>query len=456
MATEWCFEGNSVNYGILLDQGVEITRGRFKTSDIENLLANPSGRFTFQETNPEDVGLQRESKDCSFCNDWLFPPDFSCENIPPRLILDVKNDVTNRDIAPIDVRFELIPNTEIDRVAIVRVIWDFGDGSPLVTEEGLFGQRIGFIQKHTYQEPVNFNGTVTLEILNTARELLDSETVTFSGVVLSEPQFLPLNIIIDVFPDSTEAPANVLVEILSNQAIENIVIDWGDGSPTEVGQATNNNHTYKENGNFIIAVAGTSRISGERTTFTRQLILAEPEAPPSPDAIIFDVRRVSIPDPPVAPATINYTIKLNPALKTSSNKFNIIWTDFKGQIRNISTDGSRSVGFSETFLFPEPGLENVQLVIELVDEFGTIIKSESRLFEEPILAEGIEEIPTEPIIISDPVTGEPIEVDPETGVPPVEEIPPPVEITNRTRNIILIGLVAAVAGGVAVAARSKS
>lgn len=456
MATEWCFEGGSVNYGILLDQGVEIARGRFRTSDIETLLANPTGRFTFQETNPEDVGLPRESKDCSFCNDWKFPADFTCENIPPRLILDVKNDVTNQDIAPIPVRFELIPNPEIDRVAIVRVTWDFGDGSPLVTEEGLFGQRIGFIQNHTYQEPVNFNGTVTLEILNAARETIDAETVTFSGIVVSEPQFLPLNLIIDVFPDSTEAPANVTVDVFSNQAIENIVIDWGDGSPALPGQGTNNTHTYNQNGSFIIAVAATSRLSGQRTTFTRELILAEPPLPPAPDAIIFDVRRVSIPDPPVAPATINYTIILNPDLKTSSNKFRILWTDFKGQERDIFTDGSRSVGFSETFLFPEPGTENVQLVIDLIDEFGTIIKSESRLFTEPILAEAIEELPVEPIIISDPVTGEPIEIDPETGLPPVEEPAPPPQISNRTRNIILIGLAAAVTGGVAIAARSKS
>jgi len=180
---DFCFEGECVNYGILFSRGTQISQGRFRCSDLASLLTNPN--FTFQEASPESLGLARESDECSAFNDFLFPPDFP-PVIPPRLILEVKNDVTNRDIAPIAVNFDLIANQEIDRVAIVKTIWDFGDGSPLIETEALFGQAPGFRQRHTYQTEINFQGTVTLQILDVARNVLDQETVTFAGQVLDE------------------------------------------------------------------------------------------------------------------------------------------------------------------------------------------------------------------------------------------------------------------------------
>ena len=273
MVTEWCWEGDCVRYGILLDNGDPISQGRFRCSDIAAL---PS-RFTLQETTPEAVGLARESEDCSTLNDWLFPPEF-LPPIPPRLILDVKNNITFDAVAPVSVRFEIIANQEIDRVSIVRTIWNFGDGTPPIVTEGLFGQAPGFIQNHTFQEAINFNGTVTLQILDTARNILDQETVNFDGMVLGsiEETFVPLAIILDVFPRSTEAPTIVDVAVIGNQALEDIVIDWGDGStPKAIGPTAS--HQFNQSGQFLIEVFATSRISGERTSQTDLLIL---EAPP--------------------------------------------------------------------------------------------------------------------------------------------------------------------------------
>ena len=236
---DWCWEGNCVRYGRLFDSVRDrlVTLGRFKCSDIDKL----DSRFTLVETTPEEVGFERDDgkpDECSALNDFKFPPQFPII-IPPRLILDVTNNVTNSDLAPQDVDFELRANPEIDRVAIVKTIWNFGDGSPLVETEGLFGSAPGFRQKHTYQNPVNFNGTVTLQILNVNRQVLDSETSTFSGIILAEPVFTPLTLIVDVFADSDIAPSNVMLEIIGNQAIKDITIDYGDGS----GPTTN--RTFK-------------------------------------------------------------------------------------------------------------------------------------------------------------------------------------------------------------------
>jgi len=295
-----------------------------------------------------------------------------------------------------------------------------------------------------------------LEILDISRVPIDSETVTFSGMVLGEPFFVPLKLIIDIFPDSTEAPTNVRIELIGNQEIENIVIDWGDGSAPVPGQLNNNNHTYRENGNFIISVAATSRESQERATFTRDLVLAAPPPPPPPDAIIFDVRRVSSPDPPVAPAMINYTLQLNPDLRTRVNKFRILWTDFDKQIRDITIDGSQSIGLSETFIFENPGTEQVQVTIDLMDQENILLKSESRLFTEEILAVTPPEVPDEEPIVEPPIEEptEPIDIpiirDP--FLPPEEPEEAPIEITTKTRNFIVLGIALASAGGVALAA----
>lgn len=302
VTTQWCWEGECVAYGILLDNGDPISQGRFKCSDIDAL---PS-RFSLQETTPEELGLARESEDCSALNDWLFPPEF-LPPIPPRLILDVKNNITFDAVAPVNVRFEIIANPEIDRVSIVRTIWDFGDGTPPIVTEGLFGQNPGFIQNHTFQDAINFNGTVTLQILDANRNILDQETVNFDGMVLGsiEETFVPLAIILDVFPRSNEAPTIVDVAIIGNQAIEDIVIDWGDGSaPEAIGFTAS--HQFNNGGQFLIEVFGTSRISGERTSQTDLLILEAPllpevpiEEPPEEEPIPEEPPIEEVPEVPI-------------------------------------------------------------------------------------------------------------------------------------------------------------
>ncbi len=448
--TQWCWEGQCVAYGILLDNGSEIARGRFRCSDIDAL---PS-RFTLQETSPEAVGLSRESDECSAFNDWLFPPEFP-PVIPPRLILEVKNNVTNRDVAPIEVRFDLIANPEIDRVAIVKTIWNFGDGSQLVETEGLFGQAPGFIQRHTYQTEINFQGTVTLQILDVGRNVLDQETVTFAGQVLGEPFTVPLNIILDVFPDSDQAPSNVNIAILANQAIENIVVDWGDGSPTEsIGNSAN--HTFTRNGIFNIVVSATSRLSAERTSTQRTLTLAIPPPPPGEDQLIFEVRKVIAGNSLVAPATINYTMILNPNVETRTRKFRISWTDFMNQmfVSRIK-EGTSITGKSQSFTFPNPGFFTIQGMIEEFQEvtFGqftenVLVRTEIFNDQVTILAEPIPEPEPEPIPEPEPEA---------PGVPPEEPEPIPGEAPGIPRNIILVlaGLGVAAGVGIAVAATRK-
>lgn len=453
VTTEWCFDGECVAYGILLDNGSEIARGRFRCSEIDALAS----RFTLEETTPEAIGLSRESDECSAFNDWLFPPEFP-PVIPPRLILEVKNFVTNMDVAPVDVKFELIANPEIDRVAIVKVIWDFGDGSPLVEAEGLFGQQIGFRQTHTYQTEINFQGTVTLQILDSNRNVLDQETVTFAGQVLGEPFRVPLNIILDVFPDSDQAPSNVNIAILANQAIENIVVDWGDGSPTQsIGNSAN--HTFTRNGIFNIVVSATSRLSGERTSTQRTLTLAIPPPPPGEDQLIFEVRKAVAGNSLVAPATVNYTMILNPNVETRTRKFRISWTDFMDQMFvSAIKEGTSITGKSQTFVFPTPGFFTVQGMIEELDENNVVVRTE--IFNDQLiilLEEEIVELPIEEI----PIEEEPEEPMPGDGVPPepgpVDEEPIPGEAPGIPRNVILVlaGLGIAAGVGIAVVASRK-
>jgi len=442
---DFCWEGECVRYGILFSREVQISQGRFKCSDLDPLLADSN--FTFQETSPESLGLGFESEGCSVFNDFLFPPEFP-PVIPPRLILEVKNNVTNRDIAPINVRFELIANPEIDRVSIVRTIWDFGDGSPPVVNEALFGSAPGFIQNHTYQEAIDFNGTVTLQILDTFGNILDQETVNYNGMVLGsiEETFSPLSIILDVFPDSTQAPANVDIAVLGNQAIENIVVDWGDGSiPEPIGPSAS--HTYNNNGQFLIIVSATSRISGERRSQTDLLTLEMPAPPPGPDQIIFEVRKAIAGNSLVAPTTINYTLLLNPDLLISSNRFRIAWTtDFGQDFDSGIREGDRLTGESQSFTFPTVGNFMIQVIVEQFDESGSVIKSESFSDNVQIIAEEIEvDIP----IIDLPEDEEP----PIVIEPPVEDIP--IVISERSRNFIFIGIAALVSAGVLVAATRK-
>lgn len=455
--TQWCWEGDCVAYGILRDNGSEIARGRFRCSDIDAL---PS-RFTLEETTPEQVGLSRESDECSAFNDWLFPPEFP-PVIPARLILEVKNNVTNRDVAPIEVRFDLIANPEIDRVAIVKTIWNFGDGSPLVETEGLFGQAPGFIQRHTYQTEINFQGTVTLQILDTNRNVLDQETVTFAGQVLGEPFTVPLNIILDVFPDSDQAPSNVNIAIIANQAIENIVVDWGDGSPTEsIGNSAN--HTFTRNGIFNIVVSATSRLSGERTSTQRTLTLAIPPPPPGEEQLIFEVRKAIAGNSLVAPATVNYTMILNPNVETRTRFFRISWTDFMDQMFDSRIkDGTSITGKSQTFIFPNPGFFTIQGMIEELDENNVVVRTEifndqlTILLEEEIIPEP-EPVPEpEPEPIPEPEPEPTPEPEPEPVPEPGPE-PVPVEVLGIPRNVILVlvGLGIAAGVGIAVVASRK-
>ena len=77
----WCWEGDKVAYGRLLQGGVVITSGRFKHSDVDDLVNRPvpAGLFTFQEEIPENLGLQRDDgkgDECSAFNDFKFPPIF--------------------------------------------------------------------------------------------------------------------------------------------------------------------------------------------------------------------------------------------------------------------------------------------------------------------------------------------------------------------------------------------
>jgi len=459
---DFCWEGECVRYGILFSRGVQISQGRFKCSDLDPLLTNVN--FSFEETTPEALGLGKESEGCSVFNDFLFPPEFP-PVIPPRLILEVKNNVTNRDIAPISVRFELIANPEIDRVSIVRTIWDFGDGSPPVVNEALFGSAPGFIQNHAYQEAIDFNGTVTLQILDSFRNILDQETVNFNGMVLGsiEETFTPLSIILDVFPDSTEAPANVDIAVIGNQAIEDIVVDWGDGSiPEAIGP--NASHAYNNNGQFLIVVSATSRISGERRSQTDLLTLEMPAPPPGADQIIFEVRKAIAGNSLVAPATINYTLLLNPDLLVRTNKFKIAWTtDFGQDFDSGIREGDRLTGESQSFTFPTPGAFNIQVIVEQFDEFDLLIKSESFSDNVTIVEEEVEEeIP----IIEPPVedlgpcpqglqrnadgTCPPVVEEPPIIVPPVEEVE--IEISERTRNFIFIGIAGLIGAGFVVAA----
>ncbi len=452
--TQWCWEGECVAYGILRDNGSEIARGRFRCSDIDALAS----RFTLEETTPEEVGLSRESDECSVFNDWLFPPEFP-PVIPARLILEVKNNVTNRDVAPIEVRFDLIANSEIDRVAIVKTIWNFGDGSPLVETEGLFGQAPGFIQRHTYQTEINFQGTVTLQILDVDRNVLDQETVTFAGQVLGEPFTVPLNIILDVFPDSDQAPSNVNIAILANQAIENIVVDWGDGSPTEsIGNSAN--HTFTRNGIFNIVVSATSRLSGERTSTQRTLTLAIPPVPPGEEQLIFEIRKAVVGNSLVAPATVNYTMILNPNVETRTRFFRISWTDFMDQmfVSRIK-DGTSIIGKSQTFLFPTPGFFTIQGMIEELDENNVVVRTEIFNDQLTILLEEEIVVEPEPEPVPEPEPEpEPIPEEPEApGVPPEEPEPIPGEAPGISRNIILVlvGLGLAAGVGIAVAVSRK-
>jgi len=469
MVTNFCWEGECVNYGILSSRGTPISQGRFRCSDLEPLLTNPN--FTFQETSPESLGLQRESDECSAFNDFLFPPEFP-PVIPPRLILEVKNDVTNRDVAPIDVNFDLIANPEIDRVAIVKVIWDFGDGSPLIEAEGLFGQQIGFRQRHTYQTEINFQGTVTLQILDSARNVLDQETVTFAGQVLGEPFTVPLNIILDVFPDSDQAPSNVNIAIIANQAIENIVVDWGDGSPSEsIGNSAN--HTFTRNGIFNIVVSATSRLSGERTSTQRTLTLAIPPPPPGEEQLIFEVRKAVAGNSLVAPATINYTMILNPNVETRTRKFKISWTDFMNQqFVSAIKEGTSISGKSQSFIFPTPGSFTIQGMIEEFQEVtvGTmtqdvLVRTEifndqvTILLEEEIVEPPIVDPPIEPPVDELPVEEEPEEPMPGDGVPPepgpIDEEPIPGEAAGIDRNTLIVLAALGVAAGVGIAVASS-
>ena len=443
VTTQWCWEGECVAYGILLDNGDPISQGRFRCSEIDAL---PS-RFTLQETTPEEVGLQRASDDrCSAFNDYLFPPEFP-PPIPPRLIIEVKNNVTNRDVAPVTVRFDLIANPEIDRVAIVRTIWNFGDGSPEVITEGLFGQAPGFIQRHTYQTEINFNGTITLQILDANRNILDQETQTFSGQVLGEPFFVPLNIIVDLFPDSEQAPSNVLMNIVANQAISDIVVDWGDGSPPEsIGNSAN--HTYTRNGNFNIVVSATSLLSGERTSTQRTLTLAIPPPPPGEEQLIFEVRKAIAGNSLVAPTTINYTMLLNPNTETRTRRFRISWTDFmEQQFVSDIREGDRITGKSQSFTFPTPGFFTIQGMIEEFDENNVVIRTE--IFNDQIIIL-LEEPPVEEPPIEEPPVEEPPEEEPIPGVP-IPEIP----IAGIPRNVLIIlAIVGFLTGaGIAIATR---
>ena len=455
MATQFCWEGDCVNYGILLLDGVQISQGRFRCSDLDSLLLNAS--FTFEETTPESLGLGRESEECSALNNFLFPPQFP-PVIPPRLILDVKNNVTNRDIAPISVRFELIANKEIDRVSIVRTIWNFGNGSQPVITEGLFGSAPGFTQNHTYQEAIDFNGTITLQILDVNRNILDQETVNFNGIVLGsiEETFTPLSLILDVFPSSTEAPANVEIEVIGNQAISDVVVNWGDGSiPESIGLKAA--HSYNTNGQFLIVVSATSVESQERISQTDLLTLQMPAAPPAADQIIFEVRKTIARNSLVAPASINYTLLLNPAFTIEDNKFRIIWTDFMEQ--NFDSGirpGNSLTGKSQTFLFPDPGNFKIQVVVQQLDRNDNVIATES--FSDDIQITQ-EEIEIEPPVIEVPIEEEiPVEIPEEIEFPPTFPTTPPEEeeipivITQKTKDRILLGVGLAAAAGVAIAA----
>lgn len=365
---DWCWEGKCVRYGRLVDSdGSLVSLGRFSCSDIDSL---PS-RFTLQETTPEEVGQLRDDgkpDECSFFNDFKFPPEFA-PVIPATLILDVKNNVTNSDLAPQTVKFELIPNPDIERIQLVKVIWNFGDGTPQISEEGLAGQRIGFTQNHTYQDPVNFNGTVTLQLLdNQTRSVIDSETSNFSGEILAEPQVTSLTLIVDVFADSNEAPTDVLLDIIGNQAIENISIDYGDGSnPT-----TSKTHRYQLNGTYNISVSATSKLSGERVTETKLLTLSLPPLPPGENQIIFDVRRTETSNFPNVPSTVNYKLTLNPKFDSRLFGIKTTWisngeTIFKSEIK----EGDRVTGLNQSIIFDTPGTKFISATVELYERINS-------------------------------------------------------------------------------------
>ncbi len=403
----WCWDrGICVRYGRLFDNGSIVTSGRFSCSDIDSL----SSRFVLQETTPEELGLTRDCscEECSSFNDFKFPAEFPTV-IPPRLILDVKNNVTNRDLAPQTVAFELRANPEIDRVEIVKTIWNFGDGTPLVEQEGLFGSAPGFRQNHTYENPVNFNGTVTLQILDVDRNVIDSETSTFSGVILAEPQITPLNIIVDIFSDSEQAPANVRLEIIGNQAIEDISINYGDGTPL----TTNQNHTYQLNGNYQITVAATSKLSGERSTTTREFNLALPPAPPGENQIIFEVRRTETSSFPVAPTTVNYKVTLNPKFLTRLFGIRVTWFNIdRLAFQSLINDGDKVTGLNQSFNYDIVGFKNVSVTIEVFEKVITLGTTQSIFFNQEVFNDTFE------------IFAEQIQV-PKEPEPPFEEPPEP-------------------------------
>ena len=402
---DWCWEGECVRYGRLvdLDSGDVISQGRFKCSDVDKL----NSRFQLQETTPEEVGELRDDgkpDECSFFNDFKFPPIFP-PVIPATLILDVKNNVTNSDLSPQTVRLELIPNSEIDRNQLVRVVWDFGDGTPTIDEEGLAGQRIGFIQDHIYQNPINFNGTVTLQLLNNeTRSVIDSETSTFAGQILAEPQITPLSLIIDVFSDSEQAPANVVLEIIGNQAIDNISINYGDGS----NDTTSKTHKYNLNGNYIIGVTARSKASGEVVTQNVNFDLSLPPLPPGEDQVIFDIRKTESNNFPNVPSTVNYKVTLNPLFDSRLFGVQTTWTlngveTFKSEIK----EGDKATGLSQSYEFKSPGFQNVNFLVEIFERknnggitANVFLKQEFfndsfQILDEPVIVDPtIPEIPT--------------------------------------------------------------
>ena len=123
--------------------------------------------------------------------------------------------------------------------------WDFGDGSPTET-----GQNV----THTYSAVGSYTATVTASNSVSSESATTSVTIdqTIAGLSASN--------------NSPTALGSMTSLSASITAGSNITYEWdfGDGSPTEIGQ--NVTHTYAVVGGYIATVTATNSVSSDSTT----------------------------------------------------------------------------------------------------------------------------------------------------------------------------------------------
>ena len=152
---------------------------------------------------------------------------------------------------------------------------DWGDGSEPETRSSVLTETSGFQWTHLYDR-IGHDYTITITARNEMGVMTVEKTVRIS---------LALQLQLTVNPSSGTAPLSVVAHT-ENSVADEFMIDWGDGTTTELlTEVGNVGHTYMTGGAFQVILSG--RFIGDTDFQTcSQLVVVETEIPEEVIAVL--------------------------------------------------------------------------------------------------------------------------------------------------------------------------